>query len=229
MSIKKTYNFYLFDADNTLFDFNKAEEHALSASFESYGLAYSPGVLQAYRDINAVLWPALERGEITLAFLKTERYRRLFDQFGIGEDPSIFNKTYLYNLGQGCFPNAGAVALCKALYNAGKKIYIATNGIRSVQNQRVKGSEIAPYISDIFISEQLGYNKPSPQFFNMAFVKVPDLKRSETLMIGDSLGADIQGGINAGIDTAWYNPQGLPNTHNITPTYEIKSLREVFS
>ena len=119
----------------------------------------------------------------------------------------------------------GAEELLETLY--GKyRMYLVTNGTLSVQKGRLKSANISRYFEDIFISEELGYNKPSIEYFEKCFSKIPDFKNENTAIIGDSLSSDIQGGINAGIKTIWFHRgQDLTEDPQPKPDYEINSLK----
>jgi putative hydrolase of the HAD superfamily len=109
------------------------------------------------------------------------------------------------------------------------KLAIVTNGLKDVQNNRIRKSVIGEYIKDIIISEEVGISKPDPGIFEHAFNNIEQYDKSRVLMVGDSLSSDIQGGINFGIDTCWYNPHKTQNQTQISPSYEISNLMELLS
>ena len=223
----KTYDIFLFDADGTLFDYDKAEEHALETMFGRCGLSYSEDVRQKYRDINETLWRRLEKGTVTIDELKTLRFDRLFADIGVSLDASEFNSRYLHELGSGTFLIDGAFEICRDLTARGKLLFIVTNGMLATQQSRIEHSQIKDFISDFFVSAHIGFSKPSIEYFDYVFSKLPRVDKSKILIIGDSLSSDVAGGNNAGIDTCWFNETGQANDTGIATTYEIRALSEL--
>ena len=219
-----SYQWLLFDADNTLFDYDKAESFALRKTFIDYQLVLQSSYSAQYREINARIWHEYELGRITQDALRTERFRRLFASLGIKTDTNAFSEHYLQNLAQGSFLIDGAEALIKQLH-ADYRLAILTNGIGDVQHPRFNNSTIAGYIETLVVSGDLGVAKPDPAIFDVAFRRMGDPAKKAVLIIGDSLSSDMQGGINYGIDTCWYNPYG--RTSSLPITYEIKRLTEL--
>jgi len=218
---------FLFDADGTLFDFSKAEAFAFKSVFEKCGFVYSDKIMKRYSYINEQLWKSFERREITIDNIKTERFAQLFSELGISYDTSAFNDLFVIELGKGAFLIDGAEEICKELVLRNKKIYIITNGIAKVQKARLNYSTIKEYISDCFISELIGFQKPDVRYFDYVFSNIPQVGKDRILLIGDSLTADIAGGINAGIDTCWFNEFNIENRTGQKPVYEISRLSEL--
>lgn len=222
------YDKILFDLDNTLIDFDEAEKNALRFNFLEFNLPYKDEYNALYHEINDKLWKKLERGEIERLKLRTERFESLFSAIGVSEvDSTDFNSHYLVNLGKGrkLLPNAFETVKLASLLGA--KCYLITNGTTSVQNARLSGQEFMQYISGICISEQVGVNKPDKEFFTKAEELFGVKFDNKTLVVGDSLSSDIQGGINANIDTCYINRKNLPNQSGITPTYEVDNIIKV--
>lgn len=216
----------LFDLDDTLFDFHKAEKIALTKTLVHFGIDPTEETLALYSTINAAHWKRLELGEISREEVKVGRYRELFKTIGVECDPVKATAYYESMLAIGHYFMPGAPELLEELY--GKyRLYIVSNGTAKVQEGRIGSSGIAKYMDGIFISQILGANKPDKQFFDICFAEIPDFSLSETVIIGDSLSSDIKGGINAGITTAWFNPKGIENDSDIKPDYTIKELSEV--
>ena len=223
----KEYDIFLFDADGTLFDFDRAEVNALKIVFDYYGSVFTEDVLLAYRKISSQLWERLEKSEVTIRELKVSRFTSLFNEIDIYYDAKEFNEKYMYELGKGAFLIDGAFKICKDIISCNKKIYIITNGMIAVQKARIKYSAINEYISDFFVSEAIGFQKPHIQYFEYVLSHIPKIGKDRILIIGDSLSIDIAGGNNADIDSCWLNISGAINNTNIIPTYEISSLREL--
>jgi 2-haloacid dehalogenase len=221
------YDIFLFDADNTLYDYDKAEAHALKTMFDCCGFEYSENLRTIYREINSQAWRDYENGKISKTDLQTIRFERFFGKIGVRHDPSDFNARYLAELGRGTFLIDGALEVCKDIVSHSKQIFIVTNGILATQESRINHSLIKNYITDFFVSEFVGYQKPDTQYFEYVFAHIPKIPKEKILIIGDSLTADIVGGINAGIDSCWFNEHGHDNNSDIKPTYEIRKLREL--
>ena len=216
----------LFDLDDTLFDFHKAEKIALTKTLVHFGIDPTEETLALYSTINATHWKRLELGEISREEVKVGRYRELFKTIGVECDPVKATAYYESMLAIGHYVMPGAPELLEELYRK-YRLYIVSNGTAKVQEGRIGSSGIAKYMDGIFISQILGANKPDKQFFDICFAEIPDFSLSETVIIGDSLSSDIKGGINAGITTVWFNPKGIENDNNIKPDYTIKELSEV--
>lgn len=216
----------LFDLDDTLFDFHKAEKIALTKTLVHFGIDPTEETLALYSTINAAHWKRLELGEISREEVKVGRYRELFKTIGVECDPVKATAYYESMLAIGHYFMPGAPELLEELYRK-YRLYIVSNGTAKVQEGRIGSSGITKYMDGIFISQILGANKPDKQFFDICFAEIPDFSLSETVIIGDSLSSDIKGGITAGITTVWFNPKGIENNNDIKPDYTIKELSEV--
>jgi 2-haloacid dehalogenase len=222
-----TYRWLLFDADGTLFDYDKAENSALANTFEQIGYPFEPQYLPEYRRVNSQIWLDFEQGKITQEKLKTRRFELLFEAINIYPDPQEFSDKYLVNLSNGTYLINGAAEILKALHQK-FDLAIITNGLTAVQRPRFGKSAIYPYIKKIIISEEIGAAKPDREIFDIAFERMNHPANEEVLIIGDSLTSDIQGGNNYGIDTCWFNPKQKTNEQAITTTFEIQKLDELF-
>ena len=222
------YQVILFDADGTLFDYDKAEANALEKTFNYFNFKYEEEVeLKKYRIINKQIWADYENDKIGFEALRIERFIRLFENYEEEVDYKEFSKMYLSLLAGGIYLMDGAEEVCNYLFSK-YKIVILTNGIKDVQRSRIGNSKLSKYIHKIITSEETGYKKPDIGIFNYAFNKIGHANKGTTLIVGDSLSSDIQGGINYGISTCWYNPAGEENKTGMKPDYEIKDLRELF-
>ena len=159
--------------------------------------------------------------------VKMRRFKLLFQEFDIKASPQEVAKDYQDYLGQGHYFIEGAEEVLQELSKR-FRIYLVTNGTLSVQRGRLKSSGIEKYLQGVFISEEIGYNKPSIEYFEKCFSKIPDFKKENTAIIGDSLSSDIQGGINAGIQTIWFHrSRDLTEDPQPKPDYEINSLKSL--
>ena len=185
--------------------------------------------IQAYKDyyvpMNKALWKDLEQKKISKQDLVNTRFSRLFSHFGQEKDGSFLAQRYQFYLAQQGQTISGAHELLDSLIDRDYYLYAATNGITYIQTGRLEQSGIAPYFTEIFISEQLHTQKPDAEFYKKIGACIPNFDKNHALMIGDSLSADIQGGNNAGIDTIWYNPHHLENKTQAQPTYEVDSYQ----
>lgn len=222
------YPYLLFDADNTLFDFDQAERNAHLLLCRAHGLAFSEEGYQLYHKCNADLWRDFDRGLCTKEYLLVERFRRYLAITGERADPEALNRDHLRALGEGAMLLPGAEELCRVL-SRDHRLYLLTNAVASVQKTRFANSAIAPYFQGVFISEEVGVGKPDPAYFEYVFRAVPGLARDNALVIGDSLTSDIQGANNAGLPCCWFNPKGQPRPQGLRIDYEIRALEELYA
>ena len=222
------YPYLLFDADNTLFDFDQAERNAHLLLCRAHGLAFSEEGYQLYHKCNADLWRDFDRGLCTKEYLLVERFRRYLAITGERADPEALNRDHLRALGEGAMLLPGAEELCRVL-SRDHRLYLLTNAVASVQKTRFANSAIAPYFQGVFISEEVGVGKPDPAYFDYVFHAVPGLARDNALVIGDSLTSDIQGANNAGLPCCWFNPKGQPRPQDLRIDYEIRALEELYA
>lgn len=221
------YYTLLFDADETLFDFRMSEKVAFSKAMHDFEIPYDEEYHHPiYDQINSAIWKEFELGKISQEVLKIERFKRLSDTLNLDFDPSEFAKKFMDHLGDASYIYPSAFKILPEL-SKNFQLGIITNGLYDVQRRRIGKSEIANYFDCIVISEQVGLAKPDAAIFNLALNDLNSTELSKVLMIGDSLTSDIQGGINAGIDTCWYNPHHKTNNSAAVPTYEIHSLMDL--
>lgn len=222
------YTTVLFDADDTLLDFKKAEYCALTQVLKSFGLPYDDKYVSAYSEINDSLWKLLEVGGIKKDELKVKRFRLFCERFGFEADPDDMASMYVETLADQSMLIDGAEKLVEALY--GKcELYMITNGIEYIQKKRIENTTIKQYFKGIFVSEQIGFEKPSIEYFEAVANAVPGFDKSTAIVIGDSLTSDMKGGINFGVDTCWFNPKGKRLPDNMRVTYEAGSFDEIYS
>ena len=214
------------DLDDTILDFHKAERLAVAKTFRAFGLEPTDAVLTRYHEINKQHWQRLETGEITREQVLTGRFQVLFNELGHAVDPESVARSYELNLGIGHYYLPGAREALEAL--RGKyRLFLASNGTASVQHSRLTSAGLYPYFEKVFVSQEMGQNKPSRDYFEACFRQIPDFCPERAIMVGDSLTSDILGGINAGIRTCWINPSHAPARANIQPDYEIENLSQL--
>ena len=220
------YTWLLFDADDTLFDFSKAESNALMWSMEQAGLQFQPEYPRVYAQFNQKVWQEFERGLVTSQELRVKRFRLFFDDVNLQTDPFHFSQLYLHNLGLGTDLLEDANEVVHDLKTR-FRIALVTNGLMDVQIPRLQGSTLHDCFEQVFISEVIGSAKPSRIFFEAVFEKLGQPAKNEVLIIGDSLSSDIKGGIDFGIDTCWYNPKR--NSTNLPIAHQITRLKELIN
>ncbi len=220
------YTTVLFDADNTLLDFNRSEREALLDALQGMGVPTSEDMVLAYSRINLSFWKKLERGEITKAALREARFAAFCQEFDLTLDVPALAVAYTDALATKAYLIPGAEQACHALCSHAR-LCIITNGLKSVQEGRFDRSPLKPMFSQVFISEEIGAEKPHKAYFDAVAAALPDFDPQKTLVVGDSLTSDIQGGINAGLDTCWFNPTGAPAPDGMPITYVIARPEEV--
>jgi len=218
---------YLFlDLDDTILDFQKAEALALSKTLRSFGLEPTETVLKRYNLINKAHWEALERKELTREQVLVGRFHVLFEEMGITVEPVSVARAYEDNLSIGHYFLPGAEEAVEALSKK-YKLYLASNGTAKVQAGRLKSANISRFFQEVFVSQELGANKPSLEYFEKCFARIPGFEKAKAIIVGDSLTSDILGGQNAGIATCWVNPHHKPRREDIRVDYEIEALSQL--
>lgn len=215
----------LFDLDDTLLSFQKAEYFSFKKTCEDCHIQWSEPFYQRYKVINEGYWKKLEKGQITRDRLIVERFEVFFKEYHINYDCQLFNDLYFSNLKYQHQPMEHTYELLDQL--KGKTLYLVTNGQAIVQKQRILDSRMHEYMNDIFISEEVGFEKPSIHFFEAMEQRVGPLDKNHTLIIGDSLSSDMLGGNHFGIQTCWYNPKHKENYSDINIDYEIDDLLQL--
>ena len=218
--------FLLLDLDDTILDFHKAEHVAISKTFRGFGIEPTEEVLTRYSQINKECWHKLELGLWDREQVLVRRFELLFAEYGITCDGTKVARAYEKNLGIGHWFLPGAEEAVDALSKK-YRLFLASNGTASVQKGRMTSANLYRFFEKVFVSQELGYNKPAPEFFHKATEQIPGFDPSKAMMVGDSLTSDILGGINAGIKTCWVNPKHLPADPAIPADYEIESLAQL--
>ncbi len=222
------YYCVLFDADNTLLNFDAAENKALAETLVNYGIEPDAETVQTYREINSELWKQLEKGQIRREKLMSERFTRFLKAIDAAGNGAEMNRFYLEQLStHPDLMSANVLDVLKELSEVAT-LAIVTNGFDRVQSRRVQESGLLNYIEDVFVSEKLDSEKPNRKIFDAALRSLGVENREHVLMVGDSLSSDIQGGINAGLDTCWFNPNHAENPGKVCPIYEISNLEELY-
>ncbi len=221
-----SYRFVLLDADNTLLDFTRSECVALSECLIKRDIQPTDELIARYSEINDDFWKMLERGEVTREALRVERFAKLFREYGFSFDPAEMAEDYLVALSTKSYLMDGAFEFCKNIH--GKcRMFVITNGNTSVQKGRFDPCPLAPMFENCFISEEIGHSKPEKAYFDAVASMIPGFDAREAVVVGDSLSSDIQGGINAGIDTCWFNPKRKSVPRDLPVKYVVHSFDEL--
>lgn len=218
--------FLFLDLDDTILDFHKAERLAIAKTFRQFGIEPTEEVLHRYHLINRSCWERLERGEWTREEVLTGRFGLLFAEYGVEADPTTCARAYEKNLSVGHYFLPGAEEAVDSLSKK-YRLFLASNGTASVQKGRMTSANLYRFFEKVFVSQELGANKPSPEFFNRACAQIPDFDPNKAMMVGDSLTSDILGGLRAGMRTCWVNPSHTNPSPDIPADYEIESLTQL--
>ena len=214
--------FLFLDLDDTILDFHKAERIALSKTIRAFGVEPSEDVLQLYHGINKWHWEQLELGNLTREEVLVNRFGVLFERLGKTVDAVGCARAYEQNLAIGHYFLPGAEEAVAALSKK-YRLFLASNGTASVQKGRMTSANLYRFFERVFVSQEIGYNKPAKEYFDACFAAIPGFDREKAVMVGDSLSSDIRGGINAGIRTVWVNPEHK-DCGGIKPDQEIEAL-----
>lgn len=222
------FDVVLWDVDGTLLDFVAAEKAAIQSLFQEFGLGRcTDGMLARYSEINREYWRKLERGEMSKQQILVKRFEDFFREEGL--DVSLgeaFNAAYQVRLGDTIVFCDDSKALVESLRGKVRQ-YVVSNGTVTAQTKKLRRSGFDQLMDGVFLSEELGYEKPAIEFFDQVFQEIQAPDKDRVLIVGDSLTSDMEGGFRAGIKTCWYNPEGLPCAAPEKIDYEIQNLQEI--
>ena len=218
--------FLFLDLDDTILDFHKAERIALTKTLRNFGLEPDETMFARYSEINIAHWQRLERKELTRQQVVVGRFDVFFREQGVCADPEQVALCYEDNLSIGHYFLPGAEEALKRLSEK-YKLYLASNGTAKVQSGRLASANISHYFQKIFVSQEIGADKPDKVYFERCAQQIPGYDANKAMIVGDSLTSDIQGGINAGMATVWVNPHHKPHPAHIVPDYEIEALSQL--
>lgn len=216
----------LFDVDDTLLNFKAGQRQAIDKLFTEQGLVLTTTMRELYEAKNDQLWSDLEKGLVNREYVLAERFTYIFKEYGLVKDGAEMDQIFRAHLANETIFMEDALEIVKELSQS-YNLYIVTNGVAVTQYRRLEKSGLAPFFKGVYISEEVGYQKPMNEFFDCVFEKSPEIVKEETIIVGDSLTADIQGGLNTGIQTCWYNPEKQTNTTSVSPDFEINHLKQL--
>ena len=220
------FEFLFLDLDNTILDFDKAESIAIPKTLAHFGITVTPELLQRYHLINKNSWEMMERGEISRQIVGMHRFDVFFKELGVEVDAWACEDLYQKNLAMGHYFLPGAE---EAVHSLSKKyrLFLASNGTSHVQHGRLKSANLYRFFEKVFVSQEIGHNKPSKAYFDGCFSQIEGFDPKKAIIVGDSLTSDILGGNNAGIATCWVNPTHAPRKNGIRVDYEIEALAQL--
>ena len=217
--------FLFLDLDDTILDFRKAEYVAIGKTIGDFGVEPTDEVRKLYHEINKWHWEQLELGTLTREEVLVNRFGVLFEKLGKIVDAVACARAYEKNLSQGHWFLPGAEEAVDALSKK-YRLFLASNGTASVQKGRMTSANLYRFFETVFVSQEIGHNKPSKAYFDACFSTIPGFDKEKAMIVGDSLSSDIKGGINAGIKTVWVNPDHK-DCGEIKPDYEIEYLHQL--
>lgn len=221
------YKVVLLDFDDTLVDFHDAEVKAYAYLMNQYNVPEEKRNYEMFKKINQAHWEAFQRGEITKAEVLSHRFIETFHHYGMAINGHEADVTFRDGLATAKIKWLEGVEAALDYLKSKYTLAIVTNGVTDTQKRRIAQTNLMSYIEHLFVSDEMGAQKPSHQFFDIVYETMPNYEKDDFVIIGDSLTSDIQGGINGGIDTIWYNHRQLENNTPITPTYTLKSMKAI--
>ena len=215
------------DIDNTLLDFDAAAEQSMEHCFQVFGLDYRPEMFLIFNEENGKLWRRIEKRELAVADLRTVRWQTILARLGLEADGAAMEDEFKKALHESAVPVEGAMEILPYLYEK-YRLCAASNGPYGQQINRLQKADMLKYFTHCFVSEQMGVEKPSRTFYERCFEKLPGVKPEETMMIGDSLTADIAGGKCMGMKTCWYDREktGCSDKADVT-IQNMRMLKEI--
>ena len=217
--------FLFLDLDDTILDFKKAEYIAIGKTIAQFGVEPTDAIRHRYHEINKWHWEQLEKGTMTRAEILVNRFAALFAELGVEVDAPACAKVYEKHLSTGHWFLTGAEETVAALSKK-YRLFLASNGTASVQKGRMTSANLYRFFETVFVSQEIGHNKPSRAYFDACFAAIPGFDPARAMIVGDSLSSDIRGGINAGIKTVWVNPDHK-DCGSTRPDYEIEALHQL--
>ena len=220
------FEILLLDLDDTILDLKKAERIAISKTIGDFGVEPTDEVLARYHVINKWHWEQLELGKLTRAEVLENRFGVLFEEMGVAADKTACARAYEKNLSIDHYFLPGAEEAVEYL-SKHYRLFLVSNGTASVQKGRMTSANLYRFFEKVFVSQEIGHNKPSTAYFDAVAAQIPGYDPAKAIIVGDSLSSDIKGGINAGIATCWINPSHASARADIPADYEIEYLHQL--
>lgn len=216
----------LIDIDNTLLDFHKCSKESMCLAAEDFGIEFPENYFETFTEINNSLWEKIEKGELTRQGLFKVRWNLIFEAMGIKADGPAFDELFREYIKKSAIPVDGAKEILEYL---SEKYYVcvASNSAYEQQKARLDRAGMMPYIKKIFTSEEIGFAKPSTEFFEACKKELSFLSKDEIMLIGDSVTADIEGAKNYGFKTCWFNFAKKPDAICESADFIVDDLLEI--
>lgn len=219
------YTALFFDVDDTLLNFELCSQSALCKTFDVFNIDYNEKVYQLFRDIDHRLWTKQKQGVLTVEEVLNFRFKQLFDCLNLEIDTIKFQSSFQEYLSKEFVLETNAIEVIQYL-SSKYKLYVTSNGILNMQLERLKLAGLLPYFSEVFVSNEIGYDKPNVKFFHEC-LKRSQLHCEEILLVGDSLEADMIGANSSNISTCWYNPSNRIKNVDVKTDYIISNLLQL--
>lgn len=224
------YEYILLDIDDTLLDFQANERESFINVLKDYGYKNAEDYLPVYKQINDRLWKEYEQGIIEKPEVLNTRFSKTMKEFGIEVNGKEWESKYRSYLNEGAQMIEDAEEICQWLKSK-YRLFIISNGVAQTQRKRLKASGLDKYFEQVFVSEEVGAQKPSKEFFSYVENHIPGFDKSRALIVGDSYSSDIQGGLQYGIDTCWFirgdikeQESGEKSTYRISGLKQLKDI-----
>ena len=218
----------LMDVDDTLLDFNECARENIRECFRKNGLKYSEHIFDLFLARNIRLWKRIEDNLLTVDELHQTRWAGIFRDLGIDADGPSFEQDFIVGLRETSVPVAGAHEIMEYLHSR-YQVYVVSNAANMQQTTRLKKAGLMQYVDGMFGSLDIGINKPAPGYFDYCFNQMNGITPAETIIIGDSINADIKGGMEYGLHTIWFNIRNNESSRTVYPEYTVYSLTEIKS
>ena len=226
MFSKESITTVLMDVDDTLLDFKECARENVRGCCRKNGIEYSDHLFDFFLNRNIILWKRIEDGLLTVDELHRTRWAGIFRDLGIEADGPAFELDFIAGLRDTSVPVAGAHEVMKYLHDR-YKLYVVSNASNLQQSTRLGKAGLIQYVDGVFGSLDIGFNKPSHDYFDYCFSQLPGSRPDQTVIVGDSLNADISGGQAYGLHTIWFNIRGVEPSDTVIPDYTIRSLSEI--
>ncbi len=217
---------FLVDADDTILDFHASSALSLKKAFDEFSVPWENRFSDVFKTVNDALWTKLERRELTRKELIDTRFHIYLAELQMHLDADKFNRAYLQALSTHPIYVDGAQEFLKTLNTLGR-VYIVTNGTLRIQKSRFEIAKLNDYAKDVFVSDAIGFDKPSPKYTAYVLSHIENFEKERAIWVGDSLNADIKSANDAGIESVWFNPSKKPIKGDVKPTYEAQSFAEI--
>ena len=216
------------DVDDTLLDFKECARQDVRNCCLKNGIDYSDELFEFFLRRNIILWKRIEDGLLTVEELHQTRWAGIFRDFGIEADGPQFENDFIAGLRETSAPVNGAHEIMEYLHSR-YKVYVVSNASNLQQSTRLGKAGLMQFTDGIFGSLDIGYIKPSHDYFDYCFAQLAGTTPQQTVIIGDSLNADISGGAAYGLHTIWFNIRNVEPSASIIPDHTIHSLKELHS